>query len=66
VLVAVSQQIVTQRAGELIYLGLALACVIVAGLAMVRFRQTYDQSMLNWRLRRRQRKSGSALAKLDF
>lgn len=66
VLYTVSQQVVTPRTGEVIYLGLALVCVIGAVVALVRFRQRYDESMLNWRLRRRQRKTGGILAEIDF
>lgn len=66
VLLAVSRQLVTQRTGELIYLGLALACVLAAAVAIVYFRRTYDQSLLNWRLRRRQRKTEGVLSKLGF
>lgn len=65
-LFAIKRQIVAPRTGEVIYLGLALVCVAVAVAAILRFRQTYDASMLNWRLRRRQRKTSSALSKLEL
>ncbi len=48
-----------------IYLGLTVAAGLVAVGAIVRMRRVYDSSLLNWRLKRRQR-STSVLDKLDF
>jgi ATP/ADP translocase len=47
-----------------VYLGLSCACAVVSLWAMMRFRATYDVSMLNWRLQRRRRASG--LGDLEF
>lgn len=51
-------------AGRALYLGLSCACAVVSLWAMMRFRATYDVSMLNWRLQRRRR--ASALGDLEF
>lgn len=48
-----------------IYLAFALAASVFAIFAMFRMRGTYDKSMLNWRLKRRQR-SASIMEKLEF
>jgi MFS family permease len=48
-----------------IYLGLAAAAGMVAIYAIIRMRKVYDSSLLNWRLKRRQR-STSAFDKLNF
>ena len=48
-----------------VYIGLALLASILATWAIIRVRATYDTSMLNWRLKRRQR-GASVLDKLEF
>ena len=48
-----------------IYLGLGLVCALLAIGAVIRLRQVYDSSMLNWRLKRRQR-GKSILDRVDF
>ena len=48
-----------------IYRGLALVCSAWAFWAIMKMRQVYDRSMLDWRLKRRQR-GGTVLGKLDF
>jgi MFS family permease len=50
---------------ESVYLVCALAASVFAIFAMFKVRSTYDKSMLNWRLKRRQR-SASVISKLDF
>ncbi len=57
VLIAVRQHLLAQQVGRALYFGLAGVCTAVALWAIIRFRAHYDVSMLNWRLRRRQRKS---------
>jgi len=57
VLAAVRRNILTPEVGRTVYTALALACSAAALWALTRFRAHYDASMLNWRLRRRQRKS---------
>lgn len=60
--------VVSQATSQRVYLGISAAAVAAAVWLFVRFRATYDQSMLNWRLRRRTRKSDvlDKLDKLDF
>lgn len=48
-----------------IYLGVGIVIAIVAAFASYRVRATYEQSMLNWQLKRRTR-GASVLDKLDF
>ncbi len=48
-----------------IYRGLAVVSSLGALWAILKMRQVYDRSMLDWRLKRRQR-GGSVLGKLDF
>ena len=48
------------------YLGLGVALAGLAVWAAFRVRATYDQSMLNWQLKRRTRGSSGLLDKLDF
>lgn len=48
-----------------IYLGAGIVIAIVAAYASYRVRATYEQSMLNWQLKRRTR-GASVLDKLDF
>ncbi len=48
-----------------IYRGLAVVSALWATWAILRMRQVYDQGMLNWRLKRRQR-GASVLDKLEF
>lgn len=50
---------------QAIYLIAALIISLFAIVMMFRMRRTYDKSMLNWRLKRRQR-SASIMEKLDF
>jgi MFS family permease len=51
---------------SLIYLGVGVVLSIVAVWAGYRVRKTYDESMLNWQLKRRTRGSSGVLDKLDF
>lgn len=64
VLLASGQGWLSPERGVTIYLGVGLACALVAVWAITRFRATYDASMLNWRLKRRKR--GSPLDDLQF
>lgn len=64
VLVAVNQHLLDADVGRTLYLSVAGICVILALFAVIRLHATYDASMLNWRLRRRQARS--VLDKLDF
>jgi len=48
-----------------LYRGLAVICGLWALWAIIKMRQVYDRSMLDWRLKRRQR-GGSVLNKLEF
>jgi ATP/ADP translocase len=48
-----------------IYLGVGLVMAILAIVALLRLRAVYDVSLMNWRLRRRQR-STSLIDNLDF
>jgi hypothetical protein len=48
-----------------IYLGVGLVMAILAVVALLRLRAVYDVSLMNWRLRRRQR-STSLIDNLDF
>jgi len=50
----------------LIYLGAGILVAVVALWSAFRVRRTYDQSMLNWQLKRRTRDSSGVLDKLDF
>jgi ATP:ADP antiporter, AAA family len=47
-----------------VYAAVAVAAAIAAIVASARMRATYDASLLNWRLKRRQRTGGSVLDKL--
>jgi ATP:ADP antiporter, AAA family len=47
------------------YLSIAIVSALVASIAALKMRSVYDASLLNWRLRRRQR-GKSILDKLDF
>lgn len=47
-----------------VYLGVALATAVAGAFAARRMRQTYEVSLLSWRLARRQRASASLLDKL--
>jgi hypothetical protein len=60
--------ILPEGLAQRVYLGTSALAVAVAIWLFTRFRKTYDQSMLNWRLRRRTRKSDvlDKLDKLDF
>jgi MFS family permease len=49
-----------------VYLGLGIALALLALWAAFRVRKTYDQSLLNWQLKRRTRGSSGVLDKLDF
>jgi hypothetical protein len=52
---------------HLVYLSVALLCGALALWATLRMRQAYESSLLNWRLKRRQRTSDSVVKKLtDF
>jgi AAA family ATP:ADP antiporter len=50
----------------LFYLGLGIALALLAVWSAFRVRKTYDQSLLNWQLKRRTRGSSGVLDKLDF
>jgi ATP:ADP antiporter, AAA family len=50
----------------LIYLGFGVTLALLALWATFRVRKTYDESMLNWQLKRRTRGSSGVLDKLDF
>jgi ATP:ADP antiporter, AAA family len=50
----------------LVYLGVGVALAALALWAAFRARKTYDESMLNWQLKRRTRGSSGVLDKLDF
>jgi len=56
-LFAVGRGLLTPELGRAIYIGLACLCAGAALWAIFRFRAYYDTSMLNWRLKRRRRKS---------
>ena len=64
ILFSVSQHLLSAQIGRALYFLVACACAGTALWAITRFRAHYDASMLNWRLRRRQRRS--ALADLDL
>ncbi|MCB9451554.1 MAG: MFS transporter [Anaerolineaceae bacterium] len=64
ILIAVNQNLLEADVGRVLYLSIAGMCVIFALVAIIRLHATYDSSMLNWRLRRRQARS--VLDKLDF
>jgi ATP/ADP translocase len=49
-----------------IYLGIGIGLSILALWAVSRVRRTYDESMLNWKLKRRTRGSSGVLDKLEF
>jgi len=51
---------------SLVYLGVGVVLALVAVWAAFRVRKTYDESMLNWQLKRRTRGSSGVLDKLDF
>ncbi|MBN2386678.1 MAG: hypothetical protein JXB85_06620 [Anaerolineales bacterium] len=57
--------LLSQATTQRVYLGISALAAATAIWLFVRFRSTYDQSMLNWRLRRRTRKS-DVMDKLDF
>jgi hypothetical protein len=52
-------------APEYVYLGLGLGAGLLALVAVILMRRAYDASLLNWRLKRRQR-GASTLDKLTF
>jgi AAA family ATP:ADP antiporter len=56
-LFAVGRGLLAPELGRAFYVGLACVCTAIALWAITRFRAHYDASMLNWRLKRRQRKS---------
>jgi AAA family ATP:ADP antiporter len=64
VIVSVGLQ-VGSAAYPYVYLGLAVLAALFAIWAINRMRQVYDRSLLNWRLKRRQR-GAHVLDKLDF
>lgn len=51
---------------HLIYMGVSLVASLLAIWAIAQMRRVYDSSLLNWRLKRRQRGRSSVLDKLDF
>ena len=63
-LVVANNTALSAGAGRAITFGLAIAAAAAALWAIARFRSEYDKSMLNWRLKRRKRKS--VLDGLDF
>ncbi len=50
----------------LIYLGVGVALAVLAVWAALLVRKTYEESMLNWQLKRRTRGSSGVLDKLEF
>ena len=50
---------------HLVYLSVALLCGGVALWATLKMRKVYESSLLNWRLKRRQRTTDSVLDKLS-
>lgn len=56
-MLGVSRGLIADGIGRLLYFGVAVVCTAAAVWAIVLFRTHYDKSMLNWRLKRRQRKS---------
>jgi AAA family ATP:ADP antiporter len=66
-IVAAGIRLGAPRAGyALIYLGAGILMAVLALWSAFRVRRTYDQSMLNWQLKRRTRDSSGVLDKLDF
>jgi ATP:ADP antiporter, AAA family len=56
----------TRGLNSRIYFGLGILLALVAIWAAFRGRKKYDQSLLNWQLKRRTRDSSGVLDKLDF
>lgn len=56
----------TRNLYSLIYLGLGIALALLAVWAAFHVRKSYDQSLLNWQLKRRTRGSSGVLDKLDY
>jgi ATP:ADP antiporter, AAA family len=54
---AAGQGLLSPESAREIYFGAAAVSLLAAGIAIARFHSTYAASMLNWRLRRRQRES---------
>jgi hypothetical protein len=65
VLLAVNRGWLTAPAGRAIYIGVAFVCVLAAFGAVRNLYVQYDESMLNWRLKHRQ-KGRSVLDRLEF
>ncbi|MFQ5794189.1 MAG: Npt1/Npt2 family nucleotide transporter [Candidatus Bipolaricaulia bacterium] len=57
VVFAVGQNLLAPEVGRTLYLSLGGACAGIALWAITQFRGHYDESMLNWRLKRRRRLS---------
>lgn len=64
ILFAGDQHWLAPATGVTIYLGIGIGCAVIAVWAISRFLDTYDASMLNWRLKRRKR--GSPLDDVEF
>ncbi len=68
-IIAGSIVIIAQRYNfihHLVYLAAALAATGFANVFILRMRSTYESSLLNWRLKRRQRSTNSVLNRLDL
>ncbi len=50
----------------LVYIAIIVGVAVLSIFAILKMRQVYDSSLLNWRLKRRQRGSSRVLDKLDF
>ncbi len=64
VLFAVGHGLLTRDEGRAVYFAIAGLCIGVALWAVGRFRAHFDESMLNWRLKRRRR--GTVLSRLEL
>jgi AAA family ATP:ADP antiporter len=64
-LIVFGSQVARFSSPQLLYLGIGIAAASMALLAIIFMRRAYDNSLLNWRLRRRQR-GASTLDKLTF
>ena len=65
VIIVFGGQLANYATPEIIYLSIGLLAAVLALIAIMFMRRAYDNSLLNWRLKRRQR-SASTLDKLTF
>jgi ATP/ADP translocase len=65
VIIVFGEQLLNYTSPEVIYLSLGLLAAVLALVAVTFMRRAYDNSLLNWRLKRRQR-GASTLDKLTF